>query len=303
MKLSDAGLKTLFAAHHLLLDPHQLETHNGDITLEITIDPIRATEFFIAKTGDEHASEDINPFLGLRNHQIHRIAAHLNLPRECWQDFATIASNLHHCYVNSDALSASCVLVFTSPKQDALQIVNAMLDIDDNALTRQPHIAKAPDASPAQLIAQAAAQWGADYVGLDYNGQVGCIVNGAGLGLATIDAVSAQHLQPAFFLDIHDKFQLETIIAALELAIHHPLLAAVILSLFNTQHSGENLANLLLNAHRMIAPALSLIVRIGGHQAKHTLFVIEQAQQANIHTVLSLQSAAQKAHTLLREEG
>lgn len=303
MKLSEAGLKTLFAAHHLVLDPHPLETGNGDIILEIAIDPIRAIQFVSAKTYDENASEDINPFLGLRNHQIHKIAANLNLPRECWQDFTAITFNLHHCCVNCDALYARCVLIFRSPKQDALQIVDATLSIDDNALVRQAQIAKAVEASPEQLIAQAAAQWGADYIGLNGNGQVGCIVNGAGLGMATIDAVSAQHLQPAFFLDIHDNFQTETIIGALELTLRHPLLAVVILNLFNMHHSGETLASLLLDAHRLISPALPLIVRIGGHQAKHTLFTIEQARQENIHTALSLQSAAHKAQALLRKEG
>ncbi|MBC8100937.1 MAG: ADP-forming succinate--CoA ligase subunit beta, partial [Armatimonadetes bacterium] len=152
---------------------------------------------------DAIIKEHIDPLTGIHNYQIINVAAKINLPREHWRAFTQIATALYRCYIDTDATLAEInPLVITG--ENKLIALDGKMSIDDNALYRHPAFEPLRDntAEPeAETKARAA---GISYVKL--NGQIGCMVNGAGLAMTTMDMTQlyggADGIGPANFLDI-----------------------------------------------------------------------------------------------------
>ncbi|MCA9906083.1 MAG: ADP-forming succinate--CoA ligase subunit beta, partial [Anaerolineae bacterium] len=166
--------------------------------------------------------EQIDPFLGLRDYQARNLASGINLPREHWRAFVKIAQSLYACYLDSDAVLAEInPLVITADQQ--LLALDGKMSIDDNALFRHTDLAEMrdTDAEPeAETQARAA---DISYVKLD--GQIGCMVNGAGLAMTTMDMTKlfgGEEIGPANFLDIGGGAQADKVAAALRIILSDP---------------------------------------------------------------------------------
>jgi succinyl-CoA synthetase beta subunit len=178
---------------------------------------------------DKIVKVHIDPLLGLRDYQARDIAAGMDLPREQWRSFGQIARGLWEAYSENDATLAEInPLVITADKR--LIAVDGKMLIDDNALFKHPNLVEMRDLdieAPAEVEAR---KYGLTYIKLD--GTIGCMVNGAGLAMTTMDIIKLFGGEPANFLDIGGGAGADKVSAALRIILSDPNVKAVLLNVF-----------------------------------------------------------------------
>ncbi|RPJ00949.1 MAG: ADP-forming succinate--CoA ligase subunit beta, partial [Chloroflexi bacterium] len=157
---------------------------------------------------DKIIREHIDPFLGLRDYQIRNLAYGIDLPRDLWKQFMNFARNLYRCYIESDATLAEINPLIIDGTGNLLA-VDGKVSIDDNALYRHPDLADMRDTSAEPAAETQARAAGLSYIKLD--GEIGCMVNGAGLAMTTMDMTKLFGGSPANFLDIGGGAKAETV--------------------------------------------------------------------------------------------
>lgn len=240
--------------------------------------------------------EHIDLFIGLRNYQIVKIATGIDLPREHFRAFINIVQGLYQAYIASDAVLAEInPLVIT--EEGELLAVDGKLIIDDNALSRQPELAKLRDTSeePASEIEARAA--GISYVKLD--GQIGCMVNGAGLAMTTMDMTKlygeADGIGPANFLDIGGGASAQQVATALRIILSDANVKAVLLNIFGGVTRCDDVAKGVIQAYEEIEPTIPMVIRLQGTNAKEGREIIDAANLPNLVSAATLTEAAQRA--------
>ncbi|MFO7321016.1 MAG: ADP-forming succinate--CoA ligase subunit beta [Chloroflexota bacterium] len=239
--------------------------------------------------------EHIDPFLGLRDYQARNLASGINLPREHWKAFSRIATALYNCYTASDATLAEInPLVITAEGQ--LIALDGKMVIDDNALFRQPELAEMRDVeAEAKETIQARAA-GLSYVKLD--GQIGCMVNGAGLAMTTMDMTKlygGDDVGPANFLDIGGGAQADKVATALRIILSDPNVKSVLFNIFGGITRCDEVARGILQALSEVPTTVPMVIRLNGTNAKEGREIIENARIPNLHSAETLTEAAQKA--------
>ncbi len=240
--------------------------------------------------------EHINPLLGLRGYQINALAAGIELPYELWRQFQRIAQGLYRCYVASDAtLCEINPLVITQGGE--LLALDGKMSIDDNSLFRHPDLAALRDTEAEPLEETRAREAGLSYVKLD--GQIGCLVNGAGLAMATMDMTSiygeADGIGPANFLDIGGGADAETVAAALRIILADPNVRVVLLNIFGGITRADEVARGVIQAFSEFETDIPKVVRLVGTNEELGRRLLEEAHIPNIITATTLSEAAQKA--------
>jgi succinyl-CoA synthetase beta subunit len=239
--------------------------------------------------------EHIDPFLGLRDYQARNLASGINLPREHWKAFTKIAHSLYNAYMASDATLAEInPLVIT--KENQLIALDGKMSIDDNALFRQTELAEMRDidAEPKEVIQARAA--GLSYVKLD--GQIGCMVNGAGLAMTTMDMTKlygGENIGPANFLDIGGGAQADKVAAALRIILSDKNVKSILFNIFGGITRCDEVARGILQALGEVPSQLPMIVRLNGTNAEEGRAIIQNANIANLYYADTLTEAAQKA--------
>ncbi len=239
--------------------------------------------------------EHIDPFLGLRDYQARNLASGINLPREHWKAFTKIAHSLYNTFMQSDAtLTEINPLVIT--KEGQLIALDGKMSIDDNALFRQTELAEMRDidAEPKEVIQARAA--GLSYVKLD--GQIGCMVNGAGLAMTTMDMTKlygGENIGPANFLDIGGGAQADKVAAALRIILSDPNVKSILFNIFGGITRCDEVARGILQALNEVPSQLPMIVRLNGTNAEEGRAIIQNASIPNLYYADTLTEAAQKA--------
>ncbi len=236
--------------------------------------------------------EHIDPFLGLRDYQIRNLAYGIELPRELWKQFARVAHGLYRCYVESDATLAEINPLIVDGNGNLLA-VDGKMAIDDNALFRHPDLAEMRDTSaepPAETEARAA---GLSYIKLD--GEIGCMVNGAGLAMTTMDMTKLFGGSPANFLDIGGGAKAETVAAALRIILSDPNVKAVLFNIFGGITRCDEVARGILAALADVQADLPMVVRLVGTNEKEGRQILDEANLPNMVTASTLADAAKKA--------
>ena len=240
--------------------------------------------------------EHIDPLLGLCGYQINTLAVGIELPYPLWRQFQKIASGLYRCYIESDAtLCEINPLIIT--EDDIVMAVDGKMSIDDNALFRHPDLAAMRDTSgeaPAETHAREA---GLSYVKLD--GQIGCMVNGAGLAMASMDMTSyygeADGIGPANFLDIGGGADAETVAAALRIILADSNVKAILLNIFGGITRADEVANGVIQAFNEHPTDIPKVVRLVGTNEEEGRRLLEDAHIPNMLTAMTLSEAARKA--------
>jgi succinyl-CoA synthetase beta subunit len=239
--------------------------------------------------------QHIDPFLGLRDYQARDVAAAMNLPREHWRTFSKIAQNLYACAVANDALLAEINPLVITDKNELLALDGKMI-IDDNALFRQEELESMRDTSddaPEVVHARAA---GLSYVKLD--GNIGCMVNGAGLAMTTMDMTKlygGEGYGPANFLDIGGGAQADKVAMALRIILNDKQVKSVLFNIFGGITRGDEVAKGILQALSEVPTSLPMIVRLNGTNAAEGRKIIEDANLPNVRYADTLTEAAQLA--------
>jgi succinyl-CoA synthetase beta subunit len=236
---------------------------------------------------DRIGSVAIDPFLGFCDYHARYLASFLGLPASLWAPFSGIAQGLSAALAESDASLAEInPLVVT--RDGTLLALDAKINLDDNALYRHPELAalRNPDEeSPAEARARLA---GLSYVPLE--GTIGCMVNGAGLAMATLDAVKALGGMPANFLDVGGGARAERIQTALDLILCDPRVRAVLINIFGGITRCDEVARGVAEAFSGRSPGVPVVVRLVGTNEAEAREILGQLEGVRVQR--SLEEAA-----------
>ena len=241
------------------------------------------------KTPEKIFRVHIDPLLGLRDYQARDLAAGIDLPRDQWRSFAGIAHGLWRAYVENDATLAEInPLVLTA--ENRLLAVDGKMLVDDNALFRHPELAEMRDLDVEAEAETEARKYGLSYIQLD--GQIGCMVNGAGLAMATMDIIKFFGGEPANFLDIGGGAPADKVAAALRIILQDPNVKAILINIFGGITRGDEVARGILTALGEVNTEVPMVARLVGTNAEEGRQILAEA---NMITATSLVDAAKKA--------
>jgi succinyl-CoA synthetase beta subunit len=242
-----------------------------------------------AETPEKIAREHINPFLGLRDYEARNLAASIGLPREHWKAFGQIAASLFQAYWDTDATLAEInPLVINAANQ--LAALDGKVIIDDNALFRHPDLAEMRDIDEEAPAETEARKYGLSYVKLD--GEIGCMVNGAGLAMGTMDIISYFGGTPANFLDVGGGATADKVAAALRIILSDANVKAVLFNIFGGITRCDEVARGILKALHEVQTKVPMVVRLVGTNEEEGRRLLAEAHMI---TATSLADAAQKA--------
>jgi succinyl-CoA synthetase beta subunit len=236
----------------------------------------------------------IDPLLGLRDYQARDIAASIDLPREHWRTFMDIGRGLWRAYVDSDATLAEInPLVITADNR--LMALDGKMIIDDNALFRHPDLADMRDLDVEAAAEIEARKYGLSYIKLD--GQIGCMVNGAGLAMATMDIIKLSGGEPANFLDVGGGASADKVAVAFRIILTDPNVRAVLINIFGGITRGDEVARGILAAMKEVKPKIPMVIRLVGTNAEEGKRLLADAKMITADTLVE---AAQKAVNVSR---
>jgi succinyl-CoA synthetase beta subunit len=231
----------------------------------------------------------VDPLLGLRDYQARDIAAGIDLPREHWRVFGQIARGLWQAYVDCDATLAEInPLVITSENQ--LLAVDGKMLIDDNAQFRQQALAELRDLdveAPSEIEAR---RYGLSFIKLD--GNIGCMVNGAGLAMTSMDIIKLFGGSPANFLDIGGGASSEKVAAALRIILADPNVKAILFNIFGGITRGDEVARGIVTALKEVDTSVPMVIRLVGTNAEEGRQILSDAKMITSETLVD---AAKKA--------
>jgi succinyl-CoA synthetase beta subunit len=245
---------------------------------------------------DKIIREYIDPLLGLRDYQVRNVALAIELPREHWRAFEQIATSLYQTYCKTDATLAEInPLVITGDQH--LVAVDGKIVLDDNALYRHPDLAEMRDLDEESTQETEARKYGLSYVKLD--GEIGCMVNGAGLAMGTMDIVKLFGGSPANFLDIGGGAQADKVHAALRIILSDAKVKAVLINIFGGITRCDEVARGVIGALKELHTTIPMVVRLVGTNEAEGRQLLADAQ---LMTATSLADAARKAVAAAKEQ-
>jgi succinyl-CoA synthetase beta subunit len=214
-----------------------------------------------AKTPDKILTEPIDPIIGLAGFQSRKLAFALGLRDKQVGQFGALLSSLYRCFCETDAsLIEINPLVLT--KEGNVICLDAKLSFDDNALFRHPDIRELRDPNEEDPAETEAAKFDLSYVHLD--GNIGCMVNGAGLAMATMDIVKYYGAEPANFLDVGGGANSQKVAAAFRILLSDERVRAVLINIFGGIMLCDVLAQGVVDAAREVKLEVPLVVRMEG---------------------------------------
>jgi succinyl-CoA synthetase beta subunit len=216
----------------------------------------------------------VDPFLGLHAWQARQIGFALGLAADRVAGFATIARQLYDTYLKEDATLAEINPLVLTGTGDWLAL-DAKMTIDDNALFRHPGFESLRDLDAEDPTELDARQSGISFVKL--GGDIGCIVNGAGLAMATMDAVMLHGGQPANFLDVGGGASADQVAKAFSLVTADPNVRAILINIFGGITRGDVVAQGITEALQRVAVPVPIVVRLSGTNAEEGRRLLSEA--------------------------
>jgi succinyl-CoA synthetase beta subunit len=234
------------------------------------------------KTPEQILAVTIHPAAGLQPYQGREVAFGLGLTGSQIAEFQGLAAALYRLYIEND-LSLVEVNPLIVTKAGALMALDAKINVDDNALFRHPELARLRDASQEDPMERRASEHDLNYVSLD--GNIACMVNGAGLAMATMDLIKLHGGQPANFLDVGGGATSERVTAAFELILSNAHVRAVLVNIFGGIVRCDLIADGIINAVKKVGVKVPVVVRLEGTNA-------EQARAMLVKSGLKITAAA-----------
>jgi succinyl-CoA synthetase beta subunit len=280
-----------------------------EIYLSLTLNRERGRIAFIAsaaggmdieevahKTPEKILSAVVHPAAGLAGYQARDLAFGLGLAGAQIGEFHSLAAALYRLYIEKD-LSLVEINPLIVTKTGALLALDAKVNVDDNALFRHPELAQLRDASQEDPMERRAAEHDLNYVSLD--GDIACMVNGAGLAMATMDLIKLHHGQPANFLDVGGGATSERVTAAFELILSNPRVRAVLVNIFGGIVRCDLIAEGVINAVKKVDVKVPVVVRLEGTNADKAREMLAKSGLA-ITPATDLTDAARKVVALAK---
>jgi succinyl-CoA synthetase beta subunit len=216
------------------------------------------------RTPEKIIRVNIHPAAGLQDYQARQLAFGLDLKGPQVAEFGKIAHALYRLYLDRDASLVEVNPLIVTAAGD-LVALDAKINIEDNALFRHPDLAALRDASQENPMERKAAEHELNYVSLD--GNIACMVNGAGLAMATMDLIQLHGGKPANFLDVGGGATKERVSAACKLVLSNPKVTAILINIFGGIVRCDMIAEGIIDAVKEVGVSIPVIVRLEGTNA------------------------------------
>jgi succinyl-CoA synthetase beta subunit len=216
------------------------------------------------RTPDKIIRVNVHPAAGLQDFQVRQLAFGLGLTGPQLGQFGKIAHALYRLYLERDASLVEVNPLIVTTDGDLLAL-DAKINIEDNALFRHPDLAALRDASQEDAMERKAAEHELNYVSLD--GNIACMVNGAGLAMATMDLIQLHGGKPANFLDVGGGATKERVATAFKLVLSNPKVTAILINIFGGIVRCDMIAEGIIAAVKEVGVRIPVIVRLEGTNA------------------------------------
>ncbi len=255
-------------------------------------------EAVAAETPDEILSVYVDPVVGLKSYQCRRAGFFLGLTGTAFKQLESIMQALYRLFTENDAsLVEINPLVVTG--ENELIAVDAKLNLDDNALFRHAELSAMFDPAQEDEAEVVAQQYGLNYISLD--GEVACMVNGAGLAMATMDLIQSQGGRPANFLDVGGGTTPDRVAEAFKLILADKKVKSILVNIFGGIVRCDLIAEGIIQAAKDVGLSLPVIVRLEGTNAQRGRELLAKSGM-NLHVAQDLTDAAKQA-VLAAQEG
>ena len=243
-------------------------------------------------------TEDVDPAVGLIPFQARRVAFNLGLSGNGFKEMVRFVTALYKAYVQSDS-SLFEINPVLKTSDDKILAVDAKVSLDDNALFRHKDYQALRDLREENPVEVEAKEVGLNYVALD--GNVGCMVNGAGLAMATMDLIKQAGGEPANFLDVGGTADAARVETAFRLILKDPKVKAILVNIFGGIVRCDRVAQGIVDAYKNMGDSIQvpIIVRLQGTNADIAKALIDNSGLA-VHSAVLFQEAADKVQEVLR---
>ena len=243
-----------------------------------------------AETPEKIIKVWINPLLGMKSFQARKLAYGLNLTDSAFKEATATFMKMYACYQNTDAsLVEINPLVLT--EEGHILALDSKFNFDDNGLYRQKDIAEMRDLSEEDPMEVEAGRYYLNYIKLD--GNVGCMVNGAGLAMATMDIIKLAGGEPANFLDVGGTASAETVKNGFRIILSDENVKAVLINIFGGIVRCDRVANGVVQAVKELGLEVPVVVRLQGTNAEEARTILRESGVSIIPAV-SMKDAAEK---------
>ncbi len=247
-------------------------------------------------TPDLIFKEEIDPAIGIQPFQARKIAFNLGLSSTALKQMIKFVTALYGAYEKSDSSMFEINPVFKT-SDSLIMAADSKVNIDDNALYRHPEYAAMRDLNEEDPTEIEAGKFNLNFIKLD--GNVGCMVNGAGLAMATMDIIKLSGGEPANFLDVGGTANAETVEAGFRIILKDDSVKAILINIFGGIVRCDRVAQGIVDAYQTIGNiTIPVIVRLQGTNAEEAKILIDNSGLA-VHSVITLQEAADKVRDLV----
>jgi len=241
--------------------------------------------------------EWVNSAVGLQPFQARKIAFNLGLEGKAFKEMVTFVSALYRAYNETDSAMFEINPVLKT-SDDRIIAVDAKVNLDDNALYRHKDFMELRDLAEEDPIEVEAGKFNLNYVKLD--GNVGCMVNGAGLAMATMDIIKLSGGEPANFLDVGGTANAETVENGFRIIMSDPNVKAILINIFGGIVRCDRVANGVVEAYRKIGDVqIPIIVRLQGTNAVEAKRIIDESG-LKVYSAITLSEAAALVEQVLK---
>lgn len=242
------------------------------------------------ETPDKIFKEWVHPADGLQPFQARKIAFNLGLKGNAFKSCVKFVTNLYNAYLGLDCSMLEINPLFKT-SDDKMIAVDCKMNLDDNALMRHPDLAAMRDVSEEDPTEVEAGQYNLNFVKLD--GNVGCMVNGAGLAMATMDMIKLSGGEPANFLDVGGTANAQTVEAGFRIILKDPNVKAILINIFGGIVRCDRVASGVIDAYKKMGNIdIPIIVRLQGTNADEAKKLIDESG-LKVQSAILLSEAAE----------
>ena len=267
-----------------------LDRSNGKLVFMASTEGGVEIEKVAAETPDKILKEWVDPAAGLRPAQARKLAFGLGLSGDAFKNATKFLHSLYNAYVKTDASLAEINPLVVTKSGDVLAL-DAKMNFDDNAMFRHKDYAELRDLDEEEPLEVEASKFNLNYIKLD--GNVGCMVNGAGLAMATMDIIKLAGGEPANFLDVGGGANVETVENGFRIILSDKHVKAVLINIFGGIVRCDRVANGVIQAAKNVKIDVPLVVRLEGTNADEARELLQKSG-LELKVASSLEDAASK---------
>jgi len=245
-----------------------------------------------AETPEKIVKVAVDPTIGFQGFHGRKLAFGLGLPKEQVGKITKFARALYKVYMENDASLIEVNPLVKTGAGDFIAL-DAKMGFDDSAIGRHPDIEEMRDLSEENPAEVEAGKYGLSYVKLD--GNVGCMVNGAGLAMGTMDTINYVGGTPANFLDVGGAANAETVAKGFEIILRDPNVKSIFVNIFGGIVRCDRIANGILEATKLVDVHVPVVVRLDGTNAPEAAEILKNANIGNVIAATDLGDGAKKA--------